>query len=88
MLYGMPLASLQRLKLSLHSAQPVDEPLTTIVDVLLALYVIAEETAPPDQLDEVISNVSTGRLDRLPLPRRGPCFCDSGKRYGKCHGRA
>lgn len=60
--------------------------LATLVDVLLALYVIAEETAPPDQLTEVIENVANGRLDRLPLPGRGPCFCGSQKRYKKCHG--
>ena len=62
--------------------------LSTIVKVLLALYVVSEEPASPQQLRTVVTNVVVGRLDQLPLYGRGPCFCDSGKRYKKCHGRA
>jgi uncharacterized protein YchJ len=61
--------------------------LSTIVDVLLTLYVISEEPATPRQLNDVIVNVLGGQLDQLPLPRRGPCFCGSGRRYNRCHGR-
>ena len=62
--------------------------LSTIVKVLLALYVVSEEPASPQQLRAVITNVVADRLDQLPLHGRGPCFCDSGRRYKKCHGRA
>lgn len=61
--------------------------LTTIADALLTLYVVSEEHAPPDQLNEVVVNIVGGRLNQLPLPRGGPCFCGIGKRYRKCHGR-
>lgn len=62
--------------------------LSTITDVLLALYVVSDEPAPPDQLRKLFVDVLDGRLDRLPLPSSGPCFCGSGRRYGKCHRRA
>ncbi|TPG34172.1 SEC-C metal-binding domain-containing protein [Mycolicibacterium hodleri] len=70
------------------SVRSVGTTLSTIVKVLLALYVMSEEPAHPEQLRAVITNVVTGRLDQLPLRGRGPCFCASGKRYKKCHGRA
>lgn len=68
-------------------AASVTPILSTIVDVLLTLYVISEEPATPRQLNDVIVNVLGGQLDQLPLPRRGPCFCGSGRRYNRCHGR-
>ena len=102
-LYGLPLATLQRVKLALRSQAPAaaseahaplaewiasrDGNLATIIDVLVALYVISEEPATPDELTEVIAKVTQGNLSELPLPRRSPCFCDSGRRYKKCHGR-
>jgi hypothetical protein len=117
-LYGLPLTTLQRVKLALRShgespdsaalqaaltsvhrplaewighqdrnAASVRPILSTVVDVLLTLYVISEEPATPRQLNDVIVNVLGARLDQLPLPRRGPCFCGSGRRYNRCHGR-
>jgi SEC-C motif len=65
----------------------VRQALATVVDVLLALWVVCDETATPGQLEAVVGNVADGRLAELPLPRRSPCFCGSGRRYGKCHGR-
>jgi hypothetical protein len=70
-----------------RNAASVRPILSTVVDVLLTLYVISEEPATPRQLNDVIVNVLGGRLDQLPLPRRGPCFCGSGRRYHRCHGR-
>jgi hypothetical protein len=86
-LYCMPLADLQRLQLGLRSDDVAGDPLDTIVDVLLALWAVSEEAATMDQLNQVIDGVTGGRLDQLPLPRFAPCFCESGRRYGKCHGR-
>lgn len=65
----------------------VCQTLTTVVDVLLALWGVSDETATPGQLESVVENVVDGRLAEMPLPRRSPCFCGSGRRYAKCHGR-
>ena len=61
--------------------------LSTVVDVLLTLYLISEEPATPEQVAHVVLHVVDGRLDRLPLLPRGPCFCGSDLRYKKCHGQ-
>jgi hypothetical protein len=66
----------------------VKTTLSIIADALLSLYVISEEAAPADQLRDVVAAVVSGRLDQLPLPPHGPCFCGDGKRYHECHGRA
>ncbi|BBZ26681.1 hypothetical protein MMAD_09760 [Mycolicibacterium madagascariense] len=84
-LYGLSLTSLQRLRLSLRAAP--DTRLRTVLDVLVALYAISDEPATPAQLTEVVDKVAADRLGELPLPRRSPCFCHSGRRYQKCHGR-
>jgi hypothetical protein len=86
-LTGLGLAELQRLQLALRTDDVTGDPIDTTVDVLLALFAVSEETATPDQLDQVIENVVGDRLDQLPLPRFATCFCASGLRYGKCHGR-
>jgi hypothetical protein len=65
----------------------VRQTLTTVVDVLLALWAVSDETATPSQLEAVVENVVDGRLRQLALPRRSPCFCGSGRRYARCHGR-
>ncbi|BBY28050.1 SEC-C metal-binding domain-containing protein [Mycolicibacterium sediminis] len=61
--------------------------LSTIVGVLLNLYVVSEEPAPPEELHQVIENAGSGQLHRMPLSRRADCFCGSGKKYKSCHGR-
>ena len=111
-LYDVPLAQLQRLRLAMRSDDAaaittaasaisprladwliVDDSaafastLAIVLDVLLALYALSEEPAPPDQLKDVIENVVAGDLHRLPLPPRGACFCGSGDRFKKCHGK-
>ena len=93
--YGMTWARLQRLKTTLHGldgdggdATSSKAVLSTVTDVLLALYVVSDEPAPPEQLRKLLVDVLDGRLDRLPLPSGGRCFCGSGRRYGKCHRRA
>jgi hypothetical protein len=65
----------------------VCQTLNTVVNVLLALWVVSDETATPGQLEAVVDNVVDDRLNEMPLPRRSPCFCGSGRRYAKCHGR-
>ena len=74
--------------LAADESAEVASTLATVLDVLLALYALSEEPAPPDQLKDVIEHVAAGELNRLPLPARGACFCGSGDRYKKCHGRA
>ena len=85
-LYGLPLTSLQRMRFGLRDAPATH--LGTVLDVLVALYAISDEPATPAQLTEVIAKVSADQLSELPLPRRSPCFCHSGRRYRKCHGRS
>lgn len=67
---------------------PLSDFLTTIVRVLLTLYVVAEEYAPPVQVVEVVQKAATGALHEMPIPRRMTCFCDSGKKFHRCHGRS
>lgn len=61
--------------------------LSTIVGVLLTLYMLSEEPAPPDQLHEVVEKAAAGQPHLMPLPKRVDCFCGSGKKYKSCHGR-
>jgi hypothetical protein len=61
--------------------------LSTIIGVLLTIYLSAPAPAPPAQINQFIVNVESDKLNQLPLPLRGPCFCGSGKRYKNCHGR-
>ena len=70
-----------------EKAAPFTPILATVLDVLLTLNAISEELATPGQLKDVIDGVVSGQLNRLPLLPRGPCFCDSGRRYKRCHGR-
>lgn len=62
--------------------------LTTVINVLLTLYVVADEAAPPAQVAEVVDKARTGLLHEMPIPGRVSCFCGSGKRYKRCHGTA
>ena len=55
-LYGLPITSLQRRRLALRDAP--ESHLRTVLDVLVALYVISEEPATPAQLAEVIAKVT------------------------------
>ncbi len=62
--------------------------LTTVINVLLTLYVVADEAAPPAQVAEVVDKARTALLHEMPIPGRVSCFCGSGKRYKRCHGTA
>jgi len=72
-----------------QSAEPpvVATALAAIVGVLLTIWILSEEPATPGRLDDVIDKGLAGRLDEMPIPRRGACFCGSGKKYKSCHGR-
>src|SRR6185312_476163 len=70
-----------------HDVRRTGDVLSTIVGVLLSLYVVSEEPAPPEELHQVIENAASGQLHRMPLSRRADCFCGSGKKYKSCHGR-
>jgi hypothetical protein len=61
--------------------------LSAIVGVLLTIWILSEEPATPGRLDDVIDKGLAGRLNEMPIPRRGACFCGSGKKYKSCHGR-
>jgi ribosomal protein S27AE len=64
-----------------------------IVTVILALIAIFISLHPPSaaptpaQINQVIFNIQDGHANDLPIPRRSPCFCGSGKRYKNCHGK-
>lgn len=72
-----------------QSAEPpvVATALSAIVGVLLTIWILSEEPATPGRLDDVIDKALAGRLDEMPIPRRGACFCGSGRKYKSCHGR-
>lgn len=72
-----------------QSAEPpvVATALSSIVGVLLTIWILSEEPATPGRLDDIIDKALAGRLDEMPIPRRGACFCGSGKKYKSCHGR-
>ena len=70
-----------------HDVRSTGDVLSTIVGVLLSLYVVSEEPAPPEELRQVIENAASGQLHMMPLSRRADCFCGSGKKYKSCHGR-
>jgi hypothetical protein len=72
-----------------QSAEPpvVAAALSAIVGVLLTIWILSEEPATPGRLEDVIDKALAGRLDEMPIPRRGACFCGSGKKYKSCHGR-
>ncbi|WP_237570138.1 SEC-C domain-containing protein [Mycolicibacterium lacusdiani] len=72
-----------------QSAEPpvVAAALSAIVGVLLTIWILSEEPATPERLDDVIDKALAGRLNEMPIPRRGACFCGSGKKYKSCHGR-
>jgi hypothetical protein len=61
--------------------------LLAIVGVLLTIWIFSEEPATPARLEDVIDKAIAGRLHEMPIPRRGACFCGSGKKYKSCHGR-
>ncbi|MBJ7387278.1 MAG: SEC-C domain-containing protein [Mycolicibacterium sp.] len=72
-----------------QSAEPpvVATALSAIVGVLLTIWILSEEPATPGRLDDVVDKALAGRLDEMPIPRRGACFCGSGRKYKSCHGR-
>jgi hypothetical protein len=70
-----------------NDVRSIAELLDTVAGVLLTLYMVAEEYAPPLQVVEVIEKAATGRLHEMPVPRGVECFCGSGKKFKRCHAR-
>ena len=58
-----------------------------VTGVLQALISTLRARPSAEQVDDIVVHVVEGRLDRLPLPATGPCFCARGQRYADCHGR-
>lgn len=81
------LATLVRSKENRAEVYAILSVLLAVISILLSVHQSGSAPTPP-QIHQTIYDVQVGQYHDLPIPRRGPCFCGSEKRYKNCHGKA
>lgn len=56
-----------------------------MIALVLQLHDRGDSPPPPAQIEQVIVNVQSGNVEGY--PRNEKCFCGSGHKFKKCHGR-
>jgi hypothetical protein len=55
--------------------------------VAIAWMTYRGRPAPAGRLQDAIARICEDHVYMLPIPRSDPCFCGSGSRFRRCHGK-